>query len=266
MAFGDHWYWLGGVCLSRCRSELELSGRDCMLVLVLGLRASVYPEGPDSWYRHLSLSTVLPLVQYHCPPYLISSYYSVDPVPDPSAYMPNPVYHQVAFAAILLTTVGRFCILIRRLPDPASSTQSISQSQPQTSEISAASGDGAGAHADVKNEELVSGAGAQTQTQSQAAPNPKAITITTLLRGVIIFALGFVIWNIDNLFCDHLQAFRGHGAVPEFLGLMSHGHGWWHLMTGYGAFLLLTAGICEYTSAQFHYTTHNTHYTVYSIP
>ena len=37
-------------------------------------------------------------------------------VADSSLYMPNPIYHQIAFAAILLGTTGRNVVLFSKMP------------------------------------------------------------------------------------------------------------------------------------------------------
>jgi len=52
-------------------------------------------------------------------------------------------------------------------------------------------------------------------------------------KGIATFLLGFLIWNVDNLFCDGLTSLRaGRG---ELLGALTQGHAWWHLLTGLGS-------------------------------
>lgn len=78
----------------------------------------------------------------------------------------------------------------------------------------------------------------------------------TLWSGIGIFALGFAIWNADNYFCENLRATRawlqdrGLGGLGHF----TEGHGWWHLLTGYGAQQIFTACIelclCHKTSPE----------------
>nr|ODN91694.1 dihydroceramidase [Cryptococcus depauperatus CBS 7841] len=101
--------------------------------------------------------------------------------------LPNPVYHQAAFAVILITAILRTGALLLELPKgyPARET-----------------------------------------------------TGRLLVRGVTIFALGFVIWNIDNVFCEQLKSIRSFVGP---LGVLVEGHAFWHYMTGYGSFLLFTA-------------------------
>ncbi|WWC88800.1 uncharacterized protein L201_003713 [Kwoniella dendrophila CBS 6074] len=104
-------------------------------------------------------------------------------------YLPNPVYHQIAFAIILITTTTRTAYLAFKLP-----------------------------------------------------PNhPSKVKIgKTMAWGVVTFAVGFGIWNIDNLFCAQLRQIRD---MVGPLGIFVEGHAYWHLMTGYGSFLIFTASI-----------------------
>ncbi|KAL7423204.1 alkaline ceramidase ydc1 [Cryptotrichosporon argae] len=106
--------------------------------------------------------------------------------------LPNPVYHQIAFAGLMTFTVFRSIYLLRSLPAGHALRTAVSR---------------------------------------------------TLLRGVATFVAGFAVWNVDNLFCEQLRAARrclggvGVGALGHFL----EGHGYWHLMTGYGAYLIMVA-------------------------
>ena len=74
-----------------------------------------------------------------------------------SLYLPNPIYHQIAFAFILISAVVRNIFLIQRVP--------------------------------------------------QGHPIIAHVT-RTMAWGVLTFAGGFTIWNIDNIFCTQLRAVR----------------------------------------------------------
>ncbi|KAL0629692.1 Alkaline ceramidase 3 [Plecturocebus cupreus] len=50
-----------------------------------------------------------------------------------------------------------------------------------------------------------------------------------------IFLLGFLFWNIDNIFCDSLRDFRK--KVPPIIGITTQFHAWWHILTGLGSYL-----------------------------
>jgi len=79
-------------------------------------------------------------------------------------------------------------------------------------------------------------------------PNKKKSTISKLFRtGAGMFALGFCVWNMDNIFCDTLtrwkvivgwpRAFLLEGMDVCFLPTLSYrlkpcsGHSWWHVLT-----------------------------------
>ncbi|KAH7031867.1 alkaline ceramidase-like protein [Macrophomina phaseolina] len=59
--------------------------------------------------------------------------------------------------------------------------------------------------------------------------------------GLSIFLGGFAIWTLDNEFCGTLRRWRRDVGLPW--GIVLEGHGWWHLMTGIGAYFYITWGI-----------------------
>jgi dihydroceramidase len=76
-------------------------------------------------------------------------------------------------------------------------------------------------------------------------PNKKKSTISKLFSsGAGMFALGFCIWNMDNIFCDTLTRWKVFIGWPRafllegmlfyyFLTLIDarSGHSWWHVLT-----------------------------------
>ncbi|XP_037543548.1 alkaline ceramidase 3 [Nematolebias whitei] len=50
-----------------------------------------------------------------------------------------------------------------------------------------------------------------------------------------IFMLGFLLWNIDNIFCNSLRASRE--VLPSGVGVLTQFHAWWHIFTGLGSYL-----------------------------
>lgn len=50
-----------------------------------------------------------------------------------------------------------------------------------------------------------------------------------------VFLLGFLLWNIDNIFCDTLRASRH--TLPPGVGVATQFHAWWHIFTGLGSYL-----------------------------
>lgn len=51
-------------------------------------------------------------------------------------------------------------------------------------------------------------------------------------QGVLMFSAGFLIWNVDNIFCRHLTATKNQILLPW--SALLEGHGWWHILTGLG--------------------------------
>ena len=48
--------------------------------------------------------------------------------------------------------------------------------------------------------------------------------------GLCSVAGGFLIWNLDNIYCNNLRSWRRRIGLPW--GILLEGHGWWHLLTG----------------------------------
>ncbi|KAK4211409.1 ceramidase [Rhypophila decipiens] len=61
------------------------------------------------------------------------------------------------------------------------------------------------------------------------------------LAGVVMFSTGFIIWLLDNAFCHHLTAAKNHILLPWSAVL--EGHGWWHILTGLGAYHMILSRI-----------------------
>ena len=64
---------------------------------------------------------------------------------------------------------------------------------------------------------------------------------TMIAVGLSIFLGGFGIWALDNIYCSKLRAWRRDIGLPW--GVLLEGHGWWHLMTGVGAYFYIVWGI-----------------------
>ncbi|XP_066555671.1 alkaline ceramidase 3 isoform X1 [Amia ocellicauda] len=50
-----------------------------------------------------------------------------------------------------------------------------------------------------------------------------------------VFMMGFLLWNIDNIFCDTLREARQ--KLPPVVGAVTQFHAWWHILTGLGSYL-----------------------------
>ncbi|KAL3420759.1 alkaline phytoceramidase [Phlyctema vagabunda] len=62
-----------------------------------------------------------------------------------------------------------------------------------------------------------------------------------VVLGLSIFLGGFAIWNLDNIYCSTIRRWRHQVGLPW--GIVLEGHGWWHIMTGTGAYFYIVWGI-----------------------
>lgn len=60
-----------------------------------------------------------------------------------------------------------------------------------------------------------------------------------LLIGWGLHVLGFVCWNVDNVFCPYLRA--GRLWLGPWAQWVLQLHGWWHVFTGMGAYVYIVA-------------------------
>lgn len=64
---------------------------------------------------------------------------------------------------------------------------------------------------------------------------------TMIACGISSIAIGFLIWNLDNIYCSSLRRWRRELGLPW--GILLEGHGWWHIFTGIAAYLNITYGL-----------------------
>ncbi|MDC6274654.1 ceramidase [Lacticaseibacillus paracasei] len=66
-------------------------------------------------------------------------------------------------------------------------------------------------------------------------PSSRKFLYKLLTFSFSLFAFGFLIWNLDNVFCSTLiHIRRDYLGIP--LGFLLEGHGWWHVFTGLGIY------------------------------
>jgi dihydroceramidase len=65
---------------------------------------------------------------------------------------------------------------------------------------------------------------------------------TLIVVGLGVFLGGFGIWNLDNEYCGKIRGWRHQVGLPW--GVLLEGHGWWHLMTGMGAYCYIGKWCC----------------------
>ena len=67
-----------------------------------------------------------------------------------------------------------------------------------------------------------------------------------LVEGVGLTVVAFAIWNLDNIFCDGITMWRKDERVPYWIGALSQGHAWWHILCALGVNRSVTACIGMY--------------------
>ncbi|KAJ1902672.1 alkaline ceramidase ydc1, partial [Coemansia sp. IMI 209127] len=58
----------------------------------------------------------------------------------------------------------------------------------------------------------------------------RKLLIRLFKLGHICMLSGFLVWNLDNVFCDQLRSYRSYVGMP--LDTVLQLHGWWHILTG----------------------------------
>lgn len=81
---------------------------------------------------------------------------------------------------------------------------------------------------------------------------PAALRIPSHLKSTIgkifsagagIFAFGFFVWNLDNIFCNTVTGWKHSLGWPA--AFLLEGHSWWHVFTALGTYLMIIGNTCE---------------------
>ncbi|KAI1495478.1 alkaline phytoceramidase [Biscogniauxia marginata] len=81
----------------------------------------------------------------------------------------------------------------------------------------------------------------EKRAQNTTVPTSDAILSqmwAVVVTGLSIFLGGYLIWTLDNIYCNTLRKWRHQIQLPWAVVL--EGHAWWHLMTGIGAYFYIT--------------------------
>lgn len=127
----------------------------------------------------------------------------------------NPIYHQVVFALLILSTTARVQYLLRR-----------------------------------------------SDASKRIPPSVRTLIGKLFTKGLGLFALGFFVWNLDNIFCTTLTkqkaaigwpiAFLLEGAFAIYFvqrgAYFFIGHAWWHILTATGTQLMVAGITCKLLS------------------
>ncbi|KAI0756269.1 alkaline phytoceramidase [Daedaleopsis nitida] len=69
-------------------------------------------------------------------------------------------------------------------------------------------------------------------------PETQRSSITRLFSsGATTFAVGFLVWNLDNIFCSSITQWKQSIGWPA--AFLLEGHSWWHILTAIGTYLML---------------------------
>jgi dihydroceramidase len=70
----------------------------------------------------------------------------------------------------------------------------------------------------------------RTPPYAQLIPERDRRTIARLFgTGAVTFLAGFLVWNLDNIFCSQLTAWKNLVGWPG--AFLLEGHSWWHILT-----------------------------------
>lgn len=75
-----------------------------------------------------------------------------------------------------------------------------------------------------------------SEMKGKLPPHFKDFIIRNILTGGFLFLFGFLIWNLDNNFCGPLTSWKVAIGWPA--AFLLEGHGWWHLLSGLGTYLM----------------------------
>ncbi|KNC99489.1 uncharacterized protein SPPG_04885 [Spizellomyces punctatus DAOM BR117] len=65
-------------------------------------------------------------------------------------------------------------------------------------------------------------------------PGTKRVLWFLYVTSLGSYLFGFLLWNIDNFYCDAFRSWKNTTGYP--LRVLGELHAWWHLLTGYGSY------------------------------
>lgn len=99
-----------------------------------------------------------------------------------SAVYRNPIYHQLVFAALVISCAIRIAYLLNWSP-----------------------------------------------VRTRIPDSKKQVIAQMFTTGAVTFASGFLVWNLDIIFCGTLTNWKRNLGWPA--AFLLEGHSWWHLLT-----------------------------------
>ncbi|KAA8625475.1 alkaline dihydroceramidase Ydc1 [Pyrenophora tritici-repentis] len=134
-------------------------------------------------------------------------------------YLQDPTFHQNAYAILTAIVLFRAMYVMEVNIRPRFRSKERIAANPRQAKGVKAVQDGE----DVRDQEIIS-------------------TMWKMIGfGLSIFLGGFGVWHLDNVYCSKLIQWRREIGMPW--GFVLEGHGWWHPMTGTGAYFYIVWGV-----------------------
>ncbi|KAK2807621.1 hypothetical protein FQN51_000058 [Onygenales sp. PD_10] len=133
-------------------------------------------------------------------------------------YLQNPVFHQNAFGFLIAAVVSRGIYAMEYIIRPSRRTNA--------------------------NSKLDDGNVTDQAEQEKLDRRDEQILkeMWKLVScGIGAIAVGFLIWNLDTIFCGSFRRWRRQIGLPW--GILLEGHGWWHIFTGIAGYINVTWAI-----------------------
>lgn len=146
-------------------------------------------------------------------------------------YLQDPAFHQNMYALLTAVVLLRsmYIMEVRLRPTLKAKRRAASQ-------------DAAALRDNEKAKKIDSATVSREQLRKDERDLDILRTMWTMVGfGLSIFLGGFAIWTLDNEFCGTLRRWRREVGLPW--GIVLEGHGWWHLMTGIGAYFYIVWGV-----------------------
>lgn len=138
-------------------------------------------------------------------------------------YLQDPAFHQTVYALLTIVLVVRTMFTMERTLRPSLRRSEERHRRERKDESRDLAGKEAQARLNVRDKQIL---------------NDMWILVAF---GLVMFLGGFGIWALDNVYCSRLRHWRRNIGLPW--GVLLEGHGWWHLMTGLGAYYYIIWGI-----------------------
>ncbi|KAI9790237.1 MAG: hypothetical protein M1816_005262 [Peltula sp. TS41687] len=140
----------------------------------------------------------------------------------------DPKFHQDAFTILTLIVVSRSMFLMESHLRPSWGRRATPVVEPRLQN---------------GGEMMIAAEGKRSREALEQRRNKEILRAMWFMvaYGLTMFLGGFALWSLDNRYCTRLRSWRRRMGLPW--GILLEGHGWWHLMTGIGAYIYIVWGI-----------------------